>query len=248
MSDLLDKIRKNQKRSSAELETALRKEERPRITKYGTILIKEEGVEIRNFSTDRPGDSGEWRAVIVDWGLSHLRNARGLMTESPTGLHRYTEAIRTSLRNENWFAALYMALTMPDICGSLENPSSGSRARFESWFERYLGNLYSSDLLSASDCYYLRCSALHEGLPRHNKSQAKRFAFLAPVPNIQMHCCFSEQKEGEFVLLLQVDLFCTHIVQGVEKWLEDVECQEDIVKRINDMITFMDGRNPMDLT
>jgi len=145
-------------------------------------------------------------------------------------------------------AALYLALTMPDICGALENPSSKIRNRYESWFKKYLGGLYPPDLFSASDCYYLRCSALHQGFPTHRKAQAKRFAFLAPVPNISMHCCFSKPEEGKFVLLLQVDIFCTDIVRGVERWLDDVVGQEEILKQISGMLTFMDGRSPMDLT
>ncbi len=248
MSDLLDKIQRDLNSSRAEFDAARQSETRPRITKHGTILIGKDGVRIRDFSTDRPGDSDEWREVIVDWGLSQLRNARGLLTEPHEGLRRYTEAIRTSVRNENWFAALYLALTMPDICGALENPSSKIRNRYESWFKKYLGGLYPPDLFSASDCYYLRCSALHQGFPTHRKAQAKRFAFLAPVPNISMHCCFSKPEEGKFVLLLQVDIFCTDIVRGVERWLDDVVGQEEILKQISGMLTFMDGRSPMDLT
>lgn len=34
----------------------------------------------------------------------------------------FTNAVKNSLEQENWYSALTLALTLPDICGKLENP------------------------------------------------------------------------------------------------------------------------------
>lgn len=37
-------------------------------------------------------------------------------------MERFITSIEASLESENWLAALFMALAMPDICRSLERP------------------------------------------------------------------------------------------------------------------------------
>ncbi len=34
-------------------------------------------------------------------------------------MERFTRAIEKSIKSENWYAALTLALTIPDICGRL---------------------------------------------------------------------------------------------------------------------------------
>lgn len=36
-------------------------------------------------------------------------------------MDRFTSAVRQSLENKNWYAALYLSLTLPDICARLES-------------------------------------------------------------------------------------------------------------------------------
>lgn len=63
-------------------------------------------------------------------------------------MQRFTSAIRASVREENWFSALFLALAMPDICSTLESPPTGKRdggtgRRYRGWFERYLNQMYN---------------------------------------------------------------------------------------------------------
>jgi len=37
-------------------------------------------------------------------------------------LLEYVEAVRAAIRAENWYVALPMAPTLPDVCGWLEDP------------------------------------------------------------------------------------------------------------------------------
>ena len=89
-------------------------------------------------------------------------------------MKRFTDSGRKALDQENFYVALSLALTLPDICGSIENPGPGkSRPRYENWCKKWLEPKYTSPawwgvpqarvFLTARDCYQLRCSLIHSG-------------------------------------------------------------------------------------
>lgn len=87
-------------------------------------------------------------------------------------IDRYLDSIIKSLESKNWYAALFIALAIPDICGALEHPDKNSPARYVNWYNKYMLPKYSSTIgplhephvfLSGDDCYALRCSLVHEG-------------------------------------------------------------------------------------
>lgn len=88
-------------------------------------------------------------------------------------MDRFIDAIHTSLATQNWYAALYLSLTLPDICARLEsNNRKTNRNKFVAWFDKYLASKYRAQIgadremhvfLSGNDCYALRCAMLHEG-------------------------------------------------------------------------------------
>jgi hypothetical protein len=57
-------------------------------------------------------------------------------------MKRFTESIRSAVSAENWFAALFLALAVPDVCGALEDPNAPVGDRYKSWFTRYLKRKY----------------------------------------------------------------------------------------------------------
>jgi hypothetical protein len=136
-------------------------------------------------------------------------------------------AIRAALLGQNWYAALGLALALPDICGYVEDPARTSRHRYASWCNAYLVKRYTRDVgldgeqyvfLSADDTYALRCALLHEGADDIVNQKARdaldAFVFVAPPPNGTFHC---NQVGGK--LQLQVDMFCEDICACVEEWL-----------------------------
>ena len=53
-------------------------------------------------------------------------------TEGEFAMNRFTDAGRRAIEDKNDYAALSLALMIPDICGSLEDPGPGkSRERYE---------------------------------------------------------------------------------------------------------------------
>jgi hypothetical protein len=60
------------------------------------------------------------------------------------------ECVRKAVRDRNRYAGLGMALALPDICGKLENPTSGSRIRYVSWFDANFRWSYVYEVVAAT--------------------------------------------------------------------------------------------------
>ena len=142
-----------------------------------------------------------------------------------------------SIKNENWHAALIVALTLPDIAGKIEYPISCSSKRYATWFDKYVRDQYKGRLgpnrtehtfLSGNDCYALRCAYLHEGITDITQQKARdvldEFIFVVPPKGSIVHCNQFDNK-----LQLQVENFCNDIINGLSQWLIDI--MDDPIKQ-----------------
>lgn len=147
------------------------------------------------------------------------------------------DATRQAVKNENWHAALALALTMPDICARIQYPELKNRSeqRYVQWFDKYLaanyiGGLLPTPFMQGGDLYALRCAYLHQGemaLDGHKaKKLIERFRLTVPGPGV-----FHRNRTGtmdehgnisDMTLQLSVDMFCDEICTAVESWLKDV--------------------------
>lgn len=154
------------------------------------------------------------------------------------------KALESAIANKNWYAALFIALSIPDICGYLEYPTAKSQERYERWFGKHMLNKYSSfdnlnksvyTFLSPSDCYALRCVLLHQGSDNITEQSARdtldRFHFIEPPPNAVIHL-----NQINNILQLQVDIFCKDILNGLAKWIIDTQGNTDIDQRMNTVL------------
>lgn len=157
----------------------------------------------------------------------------------------FLASLENAIENKNWYAALFIGLALPDICGKLENPNGQVGPRYRAWFKAYVEPKYTRQngpgqkshiFRSANDCYSLRCAYLHEGaddITEQNAREAlERFHFIEPRDKGIVHCNQINQ-----VLQLQVDIFCNDIISGVRKWLADKTENNDITKRLKNLIT-----------
>lgn len=161
-------------------------------------------------------------------------------------MQQFIQATRDAVTQGNWYAALALALTMPDICGRLEDPSQESEARFVSWYDRFLLHKYQfrigphsvlHSLLSGADCYALRCAFLNQGefgaeTPRAREA-LRGFHFVLPRPGSPVHL----DQTGD-VLQLHVDRFCLDVCEGVEQWLASVAGKDSVQERLSAFGTF----------
>ncbi len=97
--------------------------------------------------------------------------------------------VESSIRNENFIAALSLALTLPDICGKAEYPNDTVGKRYIKWFNEHLGkyeippstnhsdtgtSIYDDmPYMSGEIVYLLRNSVLHQGTPNIDKDSIR---------------------------------------------------------------------------
>ena len=150
------------------------------------------------------------------------------------------EAVETSVAEENWYAALALALALPDICGKLENPVITSQKRYIAWFDKYLLKIYTLSLfgnttvfLNGSDLYALRCALLHEGSEDISSQRAKQTLDTFIFSIEESH----QLLINNTILILNVTKFCQEVCVAVEEWFNDVKNDVDIMNRINSMLT-----------
>jgi hypothetical protein len=151
---------------------------------------------------------------------------------------KFTDAIRLSIKNCNWYAAIFMALTMPDICGKLEQPDKKTKDRYIEWYNQYLlktntMSLFNKEtvLLSGNDCYALRCSVLHEGSDVVSTQEIHEILSKIHITTLGSHMIKINN-----ILSIDVSKFCEEMCQAVEKWYDDIKNVEIIVERISNVL------------
>lgn len=166
-------------------------------------------------------------------------------------MNRFTHAIRESLKSRNWYSAIYLSLTLPDICARLESADGKTNGtRYAAWFEKYMANHYRHAIggnpiphifLSGNDCYALRCALLHEGgadITAQNKREAlDKFHFTI----VGAHC-----NQFNAVLQLDVPTFCEQVCSGTELWQTDfANDHPDKQNRLQELVTIFEGPHSM---
>ena len=91
--------------------------------------------------------------------------------------------INEALSHNLYFAALSLALTLPDICGKAEYPDKGSTSRYKLWYDEYIGQYEKSPsidgvpdmpYLSGEIVYNFRSSLFHQGNPNLDNDEYKK--------------------------------------------------------------------------
>lgn len=154
-------------------------------------------------------------------------------------MQRLLDAVRLSIQERNWYAALSVALALPDICAKLEDPSqSGTERRYVDWFNRFLAPSYQGvvagephTFLTGADLYALRCAYLHEGDFDISTQRARKvlesYVFVATPPGTIVHL-----NQMNNILQLHVDIFCQEVCAAVEAWMATVAPSADVQTRI----------------
>lgn len=150
-------------------------------------------------------------------------------------MNRFISSINDSLKSENWYSALFLALTLPDICCRLESKSNRtSGPKYAAWFEKYLSGIYTYEypdgeikvFLSGDDCYALRCAMLHQG----EADLAGQAARSKRISRFHFTIASCHGASVDDVLQLDVRRFCEDICNAVIKWLEDFELSDKLAK------------------
>ena len=135
-------------------------------------------------------------------------------------MERLIKSIQHALDNENYYAALFVALALPDICGKLEF-GEGNGFRYKKWCDEYFikketevyGHKISPyTIISSEDLFALRCAMLHEGSTQVNK-KIKQFRFSVTKQNY-VHCNLMDDKVN-----FDIVHFCNDMCACASDWL-----------------------------
>ena len=112
---------------------------------------------------------------------------------------------------------IFMAAAIPDICSALEAEDGRAKhSRYKSWFERWVASRMS--LISADDCYNLRCGLVHQGRLGQMPGSVNQVVFLLPNAIISN---FSNNRFDNTYMYAVVD-FCKDMVgASCDWWIEN---------------------------
>lgn len=180
-------------------------------------------------------------------------------------MERFINSITKSLAAENWFAALFMTLALPDICGALEEPDRPVGERYKDWFNRFLKLKY--DPATMYESMLSSSSAVLAGLPQDIIEQWKSQPAMAATAFSAEDCyrlrckCLHQglpermgndrihfttpdpsgrmnfhKNSFNGVLQLSIDVFCIDVCNAVTEWLKEVHTDTNIQQRIEELI------------
>lgn len=130
-------------------------------------------------------------------------------------------SIKQSLAYKNYYGALALALTLPDICSNLEFPKiERVGIRYEKWCEKYIKSIF----LNSNDYYKIRCSFLHSAnenmRDKATMDSFKKYKFVSfNIDNISIKNNVIDGKNIDNLIVLNINNFCLEICNSTEFWL-----------------------------
>ncbi len=176
-------------------------------------------------------------------------------------IQRFTDALRNSIATKNYYAALALAITLPDVCGRI-TAGRASKAQYVAWIKSYLPADYwrlgeGASLFgrpwprtTPEDFYALRCAYLHEGTDDITDQRVRQaldqFRFVVSKGGITSHQnpTVIGPAGNRFVLPLDVTEFCREICAGVEAWSRDVAGDSAAQARLSSLLKIYFADDP----
>lgn len=169
-------------------------------------------------------------------------------------MNRFTNAGRSAVESGNLYAALTLALVVPDVCSQLETPKEKVGDRYRRWFRRWAEPRFTAHIgpertrtifLSAQDCYLLRCSLLHAGSAELEAANAKIRKFIFCAPAVGAHMNLLNINSTQY-LQLRADDFCNDLFDAAEKWDLATQTSADIQDRKSKLLSISSAGDAID--
>lgn len=147
------------------------------------------------------------------------------------------DQIELALQSGLYFIALQSSLTLPDICGALEYPSKGVGNRYKDWYKNYYteyahGMKLDSPCLSADECYFFRCSFVHQASNKDKRFAFDKIVFFDTNSQCSAHNVIGISNE-EKILFISLETFCYSMVFSVREWLKTALTKSLILNEYN---------------
>jgi hypothetical protein len=108
---------------------------------------------------------------------------------------------------------IFMSAAIPDICAALESDDGRTSAtRYQAWFDKWAASRMS--LMTAEDCYSLRCGLIHQGKLGGLKGGISQVVFPLPNPAFSTlaNCRFGD------VYMYDISSFCSDMISSSDDW------------------------------
>lgn len=163
-------------------------------------------------------------------------------------IERLINECEQALEHDLFFAALTLALTLPDICAKAHYPNgTNNKKRYVDWYEEYIGQydrcatvpVQNDDMpyLSGEVIYSLRCSMLHQGTPNVNEDNCNltKFELIVEKKNpLGIYSCNSygltyrnDEDEGRIITSREIRLnirnLCSEICEVAKQYYDENE-------------------------
>lgn len=163
-------------------------------------------------------------------------------------MNSFLDALEMAIETENWYSALFLALTLPDICGKIDEPTTKSSNRYINWYNKYLLEGYTfrieirdekreAPLITGKDFYALRCAVLHAGsdilTEQDIQETLQKVNFTIPHKNgTRIH-----KHRVQNVLFIQVDLLAKDMMSAVKLWISHIASDSIKMQKLENMVT-----------
>lgn len=148
------------------------------------------------------------------------------------------EQIERCVSQKLYYVAVMASLAIPDIGGAIDsNDGQASQSKYEGWFDEYVAPKYkgiSRQCLYGKECYFLRCSMLHQGKMQH-KALKYSDIIIGEVPQTStpFNPLFLNKSK---ILFIEPKTFCNNMVFAAYDWLEKVQKCEHFKKNTKNLM------------
>ena len=145
-------------------------------------------------------------------------------------MERIIKEIKGCIDHQYYFAALVLALTLPDVCVSFEKHQPNGVQTYSEWCDKWMGKCVNID---GKIIYALRCAMVHfldsniERQPIYNKylkekteSRQETFRFYIPREEFEGEITYIQENEKEIRHELCVSSLAYNIIGGYELFCE----------------------------
>lgn len=170
----------------------------------------------------------------------------------------YLSEIKAALDAGLYTLAITGALSLPDICASLESAAPNDKSdvgkKYKNWYRKYAEK---NCFLTPDACYKYRCSMVHQHGSKNKfkfnmpSAQPKTFtfdkvAFFLPSSHgpkfnncgVKITCTNPDTGETstDEALLIEIDAFVNGMIKSVSDWLNIIKGNKNYEKNKNDLI------------
>lgn len=108
---------------------------------------------------------------------------------------------------------IFMSAAIPDMCAALESDDGRTSAtKYKAWFEKWAAHKMS--LMTAEDCYLLRCGLIHQGKLGGLKGDVSQVVF--PLPNPAFATLANCRSNDVYVY--DIFSFCSDMIRSSDDW------------------------------